>query len=212
MEEDALIQHLFAEQWRIARSAALWLAMYILASTAGWAWIDLNHPGDSKLMLLGSLADFAVLYLLLIATMQLAGYFPEGKRGGLWLYVVVGLLVGLATVGGLIALIVPGLYLAARFAPAMPNALADGGGAFQITKRAWLQTRGHAGSIMLSMAGAFALLLVMMALFIVEYSVPAELGEALVVGANLAGSLASIWLIVSQVAVRRVIPPASRAG
>lgn len=181
------------------------VALYVLASTAAYAWLDLTYPENTKLEPLVILVDLAFGYVLLVALMMRAGYFLEGKLGGVLTYILVGTVTGLITLLGLVFLILPGVYLAARLAPAIPGAMVSGLGPIAATKQAWQMTAGHSGAILLSMIGALICFAAMLGLFFwPEFAAPYSWRE-FYVAADFFGAVATAWLTISTVAVLGVL-------
>ena len=198
--EEFLVKQLFAEQARVFRAGAAFVALYVLVSTAAYAWLDLTYPENAKLEPLVILVDVALAYVLLVALMMRAGYFIGGKLGGVLTYILVGTVTGLITLLGLVLLVVPGIYLAARLAPAIPGAMVSGLGPFAATKEAWQITDGHTGAVMLSMLGAFACFAATLGLFLWSgYSATFSWRE-FYVAADFFGAIATVWLTVSTIA------------
>lgn len=77
-----------------------------------------------------------------------------------WASLGTGLLAGLATVAGLVLLVLPGLYVAARLVTAIPTCVVEEVGPREAVRRAWARGRGHAGH-------AFGVLFLMFVLLMV---------------------------------------------
>ena len=79
-----------------------------------------------------------------------------GPLGGLWLYFRLGFLSSIAIIFGYILLIIPGIYLMARWLPAYGIALVEEGGAIKALGRSWDETseywRPLLGALMLPLA------------------------------------------------------------
>ena len=74
----------------------------------------------------------------------------KGNRGALT-YIGISILSGLAIILGVVALIVPGLILSARWSPVYGYALGEGQGVTDAMSESWEATRGHTLPILLAL-------------------------------------------------------------
>lgn len=205
-----LLRDLITEQLRLARTGLPYLTGFIVVYVAGYSWIDLRWPNDDKLFALASLAGFAAGYVLLVGVMDAASYFSDGKLGGVGIYVLAGSMMQIAIIAGLFALVLPGLYLGARWASAYPEAMIHGGGPIRVAKRAWQQSSGRWREIALSMTGAWACTGIAIGAMAAQTIAPLPLLLPLVVATNLALAIGFAWLTVSQIAAFGVLKPRNK--
>ena len=158
---------IFGEAWRLILASPLAVLLYLALMIGGAMLVDTNDWGEG--------ADFAILAVDIGATFALTMILiveavPGGRMGsrGFGTYFGLSFLTGIAIGAGFLLLIVPGLYLWARWAPAYGFALAEDMDVSTAMGESWDATRGHVVPILLamlvpaavSMAGALAFLLV----------------------------------------------------
>ena len=143
-------QALLSEQSWIICAAWPYLAGYVAVLTAGGVYGDVINIGDS-IQVLYNLVILTASYVLVVAMIGAAELAPRGSLGGFWIYFCVGLLSSLATVVGLLALVVPGIVLTIRWAPAYGYALIDRNGVTESLMNSWDNTRPFALPILLAL-------------------------------------------------------------
>ena len=122
-----------------AKSAAL---VYVVTLAAGSTLVDVmgwNSGGDQAI----NLASIGLGYFLTVSMLQAAGLERGGARYGFWTYFGINLLSGLGIALGLVALIIPGLFLLARWSAAYGYGLTDGGGVMNGLRQSWDATADH---------------------------------------------------------------------
>jgi len=189
------------EMLRLARMLPVPLTLYILCTTAAYAFEEW-HYGDDFTMVgtLIMLVDGYLVYVLIFLLMAEAGLFAQGKRGGFLAYLVFTVLWGLAITFGLMLLIVPGLILMARWMPGVCDVLVRNDGAVQAMKQSWEATSRSTGALMLHAAGAFLLSVAGGAVWALPASLWGSAPLAFTILANLLAVLASVWLVLLSVA------------
>ena len=104
----------------------------------------------------------------------------------------VGILNGLAVLAGMIALIIPGLYIFCRLVVCVPAALIEQRGAQESLRRSWSLTKGHAGR-------SFVLILLFVVISIAAgMLVGVPFGIAVIANRNNPGALQT-WTALTQV-------------
>lgn len=99
---------------------------------------------------LGTLVGVVCGYFLLVAMMRRTG-FPARTDGDAFLpYIGMALLSGIAVVLGLFVIILPGLFLMARWIIAGPLIVGRGDGVMKSLNESWSRTRGSEVSIMVA--------------------------------------------------------------
>lgn len=194
------------EMLRLARMLPVPLTLYILCTTAAYAFHEW-HYGDDFTMVgtLIMLVDGYLVYVLIFLLMAEAGLFAQGKRGGFLAYLVFTVLGGLAIIFGFLLLIVPGLVLMARWMPGVCDVLVRNDGAVQAMKQSWEATGRATGALMLHAAGAFLLGVASGAVWAMPASLWGSAPLAFAILANLLAVLASVWLILLAVASYRLL-------
>lgn len=111
------------EQQRLAVLAWPHILGFIVAATVPAVYVDLTYYYVDSLYFLVGFAIWAMGYLLTLKLLQAGGLLPEGERGGIGSYFVLGLATGLTIGLALIVLVLPGLYLLMRWLPVYGRAL-----------------------------------------------------------------------------------------
>jgi hypothetical protein len=94
--------------------------------TSLWAAADLSGDATGGIGLLALLAGLAAPYMLTSDLLRRLGIEPENRRGRIWSYIGAGFVTGLGICLGLVLLIVPGLYLLARWSIVTPLIVGEG--------------------------------------------------------------------------------------
>lgn len=155
---------LWHEQWRVLLSAWRYVAVFLVVLVAGGVYID-HQPETVGLELLYNILSYAAGYFLLIGMIVSSGIAPDGRKGGFGAYFVVGILSGLGLILGFLLLVIPGLVLIARWAPAYGYALIEGEGVTESLSRSWHATEPFFWPIM----AASVLVMTLMGVGLVGY-------------------------------------------
>lgn len=126
-----------------------WLALAVLN-----AGID-GAGNDSVAILLGSFFDmvaYVVLNFRLVRSSGRGGEFMRPRAAG---FIALGILSGLAILAGLLLLLLPGIYLYARWYWAYPILVADDTAVTDAMRRSWHLTRGRVGLVGFIAIGPF---------------------------------------------------------
>lgn len=130
------------ESARLARSAPWAALLYIVVLTALGSFIDqLDDVSAGNLMF--GVVSFVLGYVLTIGLLRGGGLIPNGQAAGLGSYFGMSLLSALGITLGLLVLVIPGLVLFVRWAPAFGLVLGEGMGVSQALGKAWEQTGAH---------------------------------------------------------------------
>jgi hypothetical protein len=133
------------ESVRLAQAAWPKGLLYVVVVTALGAFIDqqsgVNAGNAGNLMF--SVVSFALGYVLTISMLRDGGLVPNGLTGGFGSYFGASLLSGLGIGLGFLVLIIPGLVLLVRWAPAYGFVLGEGTGVSEGLSKAWEQTGAH---------------------------------------------------------------------
>lgn len=112
-----------------------------------WAWVGMTfalYAAYAGVAILVFIAFFVVLFFLAFAAFGLAA-FEGGQGGDSGALAIVGMMVGLLCLygGGVIIAVAPFLYLATRWAVAMPVLVDQGVGPLEALGESWKLTKGH---------------------------------------------------------------------
>lgn len=191
---------LLAEIARVTRSAPIETAGYCVLVFAVGALPEIFAPDQPGWIFLGSVATLAAGYLLLRVLLMRAGLMRDGSNG-FGSYFVMGVAVGLATLAGLLLLVVPAIILMVRWFPSYGILMAEGGGVGESLGKSWDMTRGRFGPLLILMLLLYAIAIPVFAI----YAIP-ELGvgipaNAAILIANLLMAIFSTGLTVAGVGV-----------
>ena len=191
-------QQLWAEARRLVEAAPKEAAIF-LGVTVGIG-VLLDVMGSTSTLPV-NIAVLALGFLLVSAMLRNGGLAPEGLRHGFGTYFGISILSGIATIIGLVLLIVPGVLLLVRWSAAFGHALAGGDTATEALGTSWRGTEGHFWPILLALLLPGAMMLAGAALyaFIGFEAGPAETAGFVV--ANLAMMGASLASTAIGIAV-----------
>jgi hypothetical protein len=130
------------ESVRLAQSAWTMVLLYVCAMTgAGMIADQLSDLGAGNLLF--SLLQIVLGYLLTVQLLREGGLISEHARAGFGTYFGLSLLSGLGIVLGLLVLLVPGVMLLVRWAPAYGFVLGEGASISEGLSKSWAQTGAH---------------------------------------------------------------------
>lgn len=184
------------EAMRIVRSATGETVVYVLLLAALSIALDTYYPEFSLAggNLLINILDLVVMYLL-IRTFAVRAGLVRHRVGGFWSYFGVGLLTGIAITIGLVLLVLPGIVLAVRWAPAYGFVVAGDDTTTGAMGKAWDATSNHFWPILAAIIVPFALSILGGSLFFFAADELGTMPLAWLATANLliyAGGLATI--------------------
>jgi hypothetical protein len=174
---------------------------YILFTSVPFIVLDLYFWDENAIYGVFGILNWGLGFFLLISIMDRAGLFTTGLESGIVLYFLVGFLTGIGTLLGLLALVLPGIYLFVRWFLAYPRALTTTEAVSDSIVWSWHKTGPIKGPLALVMLGPC--LLGAGIFFGVPYlGVPEFPGmyELLLIGINLTWSVAMAWLTIVEVA------------
>ncbi len=140
--------------------------IFVLALTAANLPITYVSTGSMDPMniaggqVLGSIVGIVCGYFLLVAMVRRTGLQAHGEGDTFFPYIGMALLSGIAVMLGFIAIILPGLFLMARWIIAGPLVVGRGHGVMKSLGESWERTRGSEVSIIVA---ALALVLIPLA-------------------------------------------------
>lgn len=132
---------MMAEQQRLAARAAGFIAGYVVVASTPYVLLDIYAPEMNAAFAWASLFDWGLGYLMFLAVMNRGGLTAGGTRSGVGTYFVLGIALGIPVLLGLIALVLPGLYLLMRWLPAYSRALMTRDGAIWALGWSWQRTQ-----------------------------------------------------------------------
>lgn len=146
----ATVSYLMSEQKRLAKAGWGYIAGYLIVATAPYVYLDLFAYTEDGLYALAGLLLWGLGYVLFVGLMSVGGHLGGGMRTGIGTYFVLGIAVGVPVFIGLFALVVPGLYLLARWLPAYSRALVSDEGIGAAMRWSWDKTAPFAWPLALS--------------------------------------------------------------
>ncbi len=152
--------------------------------------------------LLGSLIGFVCGYFLLVAMLRRTGLLSRTEGDAFLPYLGMSILAGLAVLLGLVAIILPGLFLMARWIIAGPLLVGRGDGVMKSLGESWTRTRGNELSII---GAALALVVLPVALIIAARMFFEETDLIGMAVSQIAGSGISVVLTAMGVALYGMI-------
>lgn len=152
--------------------------------------------------LLGSLIGFVCGYFLLVAMLRRTGLLSRTEGDVFLPYLGMSILAGLAVLLGLVAIILPGLFLMARWIIAGPLLVGRGDGVMKALGESWSRTRGNELSII---GAALALVVLPVAVIIAARMFFEETDLIGMAVSQLAGSGISVVLTAMGVALYGMI-------
>lgn len=197
-------------QWDLAAKAKVPLIGYFFISTALYSGVDIFYYDSWGLYLFSSMLVWVLGYVLLFLLLRHSA--QEGEKppkGSISSYFALGIIVGLAIMVGLVALILPGLYLMLRWLPAYARAADSGLGSSEAMGWSWQ------GTARIQKPLAFALIGPVLA-NVAAFGIAAfqefqfdnlslELYSLTSIALNAAVSIAIAWLQLLGVAAFRII-------
>lgn len=142
------------------------VAIFVVVMTAingavAWFTIDMKSVTDALVIwVTGVVVGIVAGYLLIDAVVKRTGLLSRGEGDVFLTYVGMSLLFTLGFVAGLIALIIPGLIIMARWSIAGSLVIARGEGATRALGESWELTRGGEFSILIAMLALLGPLIV----------------------------------------------------
>lgn len=171
------------ESIRLAQAAKWKGLLYVVVLTAVGAFIDQQSEVNAG-NLMFSLVSFALGYVLSISMLRDGGLVPNGLAAGFGSYFGLSLLSGLGIGFGFLVLIIPGLVLFVRWAPAYGFVLGEGTGVLEALSEAWEQTGAHFWPLALAMLVPVAINLGAAAFFILSSNEDGSISVPMSVLAN----------------------------
>ncbi len=144
----------------VAEHGAVAAAIYVVGLTLVNAAITYFTVAMGPIEQLGvALVKFVVgvtaAYLLLDALMRKTGLRSRGDEDVFFAYFGLSILYTLGVMAGLIAIILPGLVIMARWSLAQPMMIARGGGAMRALGESWERTKGNEFQIIVAVLALF---------------------------------------------------------
>lgn len=131
---------LMVEQRRLIEGTAGFLAGYLVLGTLPYVLLDTYAPETFSVYGVVGFFDWGLRYLLFLALMHRGGLTTGGMRSGIGTYFVLNLVMTIPVIVGLLALLLPGLYLLMRWLPAYSRALMTREGASDAMRWSWART------------------------------------------------------------------------
>ena len=150
MSSGSRAEALAIEARRIVRSSAGICIGFMVVMVALGLWVDTTEAG-AQLLLLPNIVSIPLGYFLTTEMIDRSGLAHAGRSGGFAIYLGLSIVSGIALFVGFLLLLLPGLTLLVRWAPAYGIALVEGVGATSALQRAWHMTKGHSAAIFIVM-------------------------------------------------------------
>jgi hypothetical protein len=150
---------------RSARPALIYfVAVTVISCAITYFTVAMTAPLQSlAIQLLKMVVSIVAGYLLLDAMLRKTGLRSDSAGDTFMTFFGLSLLSGIAVAIGMVLLIIPGLFLIARWSIAQPLVVARGGGVMQAFGESWERTRGNEFQILMAM---LALLIIFIAILI----------------------------------------------
>jgi hypothetical protein len=178
------------------RGNALTIILAVAGLTAANLALDQLSKDGSGTFFLSGLTALGAQYYVTRAALDRAGFLPEGRPGRFGSFWGMNILTGLAILVGCILLVLPGLYLLARWLIAAPVILAEDKTAGEGMRESWEMMGGSAwqavGAVLVLYVCGFALALGPLLLFEVDSTPMAVQVVSYIV---LFGTTVSGWLM-----------------
>lgn len=144
------------ESVRLARAAWRTAALYVAAMSAMGAVVD-QMPDVGAGSLISAVVSIGLGFVLTVNLLRGGGLAPAGLAAGFGGYFGLSLLSSLGMALGLLLLVIPGLVLFVRWAPAYGHVLVDGDGVTEGLGKSWEQTGVHFWPLALALLPPVAL-------------------------------------------------------
>ena len=142
------IGRIFGETARLTANDAAFALLLVIGLTILAVLGDVYAPDAVVLLnIVTVVAHFYVLRRLVVRN----GLATSDRLGGFGGFFGVGILTGLAILAGMLALIVPGLFLAARWGIANMVMIAEDRSASNAIGKSWVETKGHSVAVMIAL-------------------------------------------------------------
>lgn len=138
------------ESMRLARAAWKAVLLYVVVLSVVGIVIDQMEEAASA-NLLFSVTSVALGFLLTVQLLRDGGLAPSGLQAGFGSYFGLAIVSGLGMALGLLLLVIPGLILFVRWAPAYGYVMGEGTGITDGLGKAWQQSAPHFWPIALAM-------------------------------------------------------------
>ncbi len=188
-----------SEIWRTIKAVPREAIAYVGALSAIGIAFDLWGSSASQSGV--GIADLIATYLLLLAMLRARNLMPVDQEKKFGSYFGLGILSGLATLVGFVLLIVPGVILLVRWAPAYGYLFGQNRDVSDALSESWTKTKPHFGAILLAYLLGFAGYLVAMVVSVIpEFSIVFPFAVVSVVS-NLLLYAASLYISALGIAV-----------
>jgi len=201
VDERLTARNILIESWALARRSWLfglgWLTALIACGTAIDA-MGLDQRTNVFFSLLSVFGQFAVTS----AALRTAGlHHAWAKPGRAASFVGAGLLTGIAIMAGFFALVLPAVFLYARWVIVQPLIVGEGRTMGEAMAESWRRTAPSTQMIMIAVASALAPMVggLLLLVFATPYSGPVPLGLALASNLLICGSLIMTWYLAVAV-------------
>ena len=186
---------------QIARAGRVEIALFLVFTSLPYIVLELYYPEDAAAYLFLNFGYFALAYLLFRRLMRVSGCLENGQWSGIGTFFGIGIVKGLGIGLGLIALVIPGLYLGMRWLAAYPRGMASSDGIIGSLGWSWQETASWQRPLALALVGPIVCYILLVLVFAHyeyiyypdgEQSFAYELLSSLV--SNLLIGVADVWL------------------
>ena len=185
-------RRLIARTWLVA-------ALYVIGSTTASTISDL--PGWERGGSLASTAVGLALGYMLVTTMVEKAEVGRGNLAGFWAYFGLGIVTTLGIGLGVIALIIPGVFLWVRWSAAYGFLCVEGAGVMESLRSSFELTRGSFWQILVALLIPTVLALGAIAALVIWTETDGSVGLPASIGTNLAISVAGLLTTAIGLAV-----------
>jgi len=185
-------RRLIARTWLVA-------ALYVIGGTTASTISDL--PGWERGGSLASTAVGLALGYMLVTTMVEKAEVGRGNLAGFWAYFGLGIVTTLGIGLGVIALIIPGVFLWVRWSAAYGFLCVEGAGVMESLRSSFELTRGSFWQILVALLIPTVLALGAIAALVIWTETDGSVGLPASIGTNLAISVAGLLTTAIGLAV-----------
>ncbi|MEM7700801.1 MAG: hypothetical protein AAF251_02580 [Pseudomonadota bacterium] len=150
--------HLIEVQRIVAHRGRLFLGLYLLLFTAPYLYLDLVTPESDGGYFLMNFVGIGLNFMLLYTLMRESDLLGGGPRTGIASFFGLSLIHSLGVLIGLVLVVLPGIYLMARWLPAFGRLLVSDEGVVRALGWSWDETSGQLSPLLLALSAPISVI------------------------------------------------------